>query len=51
MERREIRYGGERGMWVAGGPRGPQADPPPDACREKLVPWAALGWQDAREIW
>lgn len=23
---------------------------PPDACREKLVPRAALGWQDAREI-
>ena len=25
--------------------------PPPDAYREKVVPQAALGWQDAKEIW
>lgn len=25
--------------------------PPPDPCREKLVPRAAQGWQDAKESW
>lgn len=50
MERREIRYRGDGDMGICGA-WGLSLTPLPDLCREKLVPLAALGWQDAREMW
>lgn len=42
----------QRGWGMGGyGAWGLRLTPLPDACREKLVPQAALGWQDTKERW